>query len=250
MTPSLRPKHASEWLPPLAGLALLALFVSLGFWQLERAAGKRDLQASFEGEREYVPLEAGVEYERFTPLKATGRYLPGRQVLLENIVVDGRLGYYVITPFELAPDRPLLLVNRGWLPREGSHGGPRSTDGENGKDGELPIAVDDGERQIRGRAGRLPRVGIRPGPAFADAGGWPRRAVWPETDDVAAVLGREVLPFVLLADPDASSPLLRRWQPQEMGPMRHVGYAVQWFALALATVVIAVVLYRRKRTAT
>lgn len=222
-------------LPALAGLSLLALFVTLGFWQLDRAAEKRDIRAAFDTAGEYRPLAPGATYERFAPLKAAGRYLERRQILLENIVLDGRLGYYVITPFEVSADEPLLLVNRGWLPKE--------TD----ESTTLPIAVSGREQEIRGRVGRLPRVGIRPGPAFTDEAGWPRRAVWPETREVAAVLGREVLPFVLLADPEPSSGLVRRWQPQEIGPMRHLGYAVQWFALALAVIVTAVVLHRRRR---
>lgn len=230
-----RPQTLSALLPPVAGLSFLALFVTLGFWQLDRAGEKRDVRASFDAAGEYAELAAGVEYEQYQPLKVTGRYLPGRQVLLENIVVGGRLGYYVITPLEVSADAPLLLVNRGWTAREA--------------DGEAlpPLAVDAGRREIRGRVGRLPRVGIRPGPAFAGESGWPRRAVWPETGEIAAVLGREVLPFVLLADPDPSSGLVREWQPQEMGPMRHIGYAVQWFALALAVVVTAALLWRRKR---
>lgn len=223
-------------LPALAGLVLLAAFVTLGFWQLDRAAEKREIRDAFDAEGEYVTLSAIASYERFAPLKATGRYLEQRQILIENVVLDGRLGYYVITPFEFSADQPLLLVNRGWLPKEAD------------ETATLPIAVSGREQEIRGRVGRLPRVGIRPGRAFDDDAGWPRRAVWPETQEVAAALGREVLPFVLLADPEPSSGLKRRWQPQEIGPMRHLGYAVQWFALALAVIVTAVVLYRRKRT--
>ena len=234
MIPRIR-TDTSVLLPSLAGLVLLVIFVMLGFWQLDRAAEKRGMRAAFEAEGEYRPLAADASYGQFAAIKATGRYLGQRQVLIQNIVVDGRLGYYVITPFEYSADDPLLLVNRGWLPKQADESAA------------LPIAVDGREQEIRGRVGRLPRVGIRPGPAFADDTGWPRRAVWPESQEVAAALGREVLPFVLLADPDPSSGLVRRWQPQEIGPMRHLGYAVQWFALALAVIVTAVILFRRKR---
>lgn len=237
MRPNISLNAATELLPPLAGLILLALFVTLGFWQLDRAAEKREIRASFDSGGEYRRLEADATYERYQPLKVSGRYLEQRQILLENIVLDGKLGVYVITPFEYAADEPLLLVNRGWIAEEAVEGGAP------------PVALGGREQEIRGRVGRLPRVGIRPGPAFADDMGWPRRAVWPETDEVAAVLGREVLPFVLLADPDPTSGLIRRWRPQDIGPMRHIGYAVQWFALALAVVVTAVILYRRKSTA-
>lgn len=221
-------------LPALAGLVLLAIFVSLGFWQLDRAAEKREVREAFEASGEYQTLAAGASYERYTPLKATGRYLGDRQVLLENIVLDGRIGYYVITPFEFSVDEPLLLVNRGWLPKQADEAAA------------LPIAIDGEEQEIRGRVGHLPRVGIRPGPAFSEDSGWPRHAVWPEAREIGGALGREVLPFVLLADPEPSSGLVRRWQPQEIGPMRHLGYAVQWFALALAVIVTAFILLRRR----
>jgi surfeit locus 1 family protein len=227
----------SVLLPVLAGLVLLAIFVTLGFWQLDRAAEKREVRAAFEREGEYRRLVADASYEQYAAIRATGRYLGQRQVLIENIVLDGRLGYYVITPFEYSADGPLLLVNRGWLPREADESAAPT------------IAVKGHEQEIRGRVGRLPRVGIRPGPAFADDTGWPRRAVWPESQEIAAALGREVLSFVLLADPEPSSGLVRRWQPQEIGPMRHLGYAVQWFALALAVIVTAVILFRRQRAA-
>jgi surfeit locus 1 family protein len=142
----------------------------------------------------------------------------------------------VITPFEYAVDKPLLLVNRGWIAREPEQG-------------RLPdISVsDDGEHVVRGRVGGLPRVGIRPGPPFDNTSSWPLLAVWPTVDDLSSALEREVLPFVLLADPEADTALVRRWEPQQIGPMRHIGYAFQWFALALTVVVIAFVLYRRKR---
>lgn len=236
MTSRIRPHALTVLLPPAAGLTLLGLFVTLGFWQLDRAAEKRAVRQSFTAGSEHVALRPDVSYEQFRPLKVTGRYLSERQILLENIVVDGRLGYYVITPFEISAAEPLLLVNRGWLPKPGTD------------EALPPLAVGGHEQEIRGRVGRLPKVGLRPGPAFADGAGWPRRAVWPESAEIAAALEREVLPFVLLADPEPASGMVRRWQPQEMGPMRHVGYAVQWFALALAVLVTAIVVWRRRRT--
>ncbi len=222
-------------LPPLAGLVLLGLFVTLGMWQLDRAAEKRGISDSFNAGGDYIALSADASYALYQPLQVSGRYLADRQFLLENIVQDSRLGYYVVTPFEYAVDKPLLLVNRGWIAREPEQGS-------------LPdISVsDDGVHVVRGRVGGLPRVGIRPGPPFDKTSSWPIQAVWPTVDDLASALQRDVLPFVLLADPGADTAFVRRWEPQQIGPMRHLGYAFQWFALALTVVVIAFVLYRRK----
>ena len=219
-------------LPPAAGLLLVALFTSLGFWQLERAEEKRRLETLFARQVEQQPLDPNRDYELYQPISVSGRFLADRQLLIENTILDGRVGYYVVTPFEYAPDAPLLLVNRGWASADGD---PRAV---------LPVAED--THRIGGRVGQLPRVGIRAGEAFPHGAGWPRRANWPTSEEIGTAIGREVLPFVLLADPDPASPLVRRWQPRVAGPMRHLGYAVQWFGLALTVVVVAAVLYRRK----
>jgi surfeit locus 1 family protein len=224
--------------PPLAAVGLVALFATLGFWQLDRAEQKRAVEAAFAdtGERLIVAGDAG--YPLYQPLTATGRYLDERQFLIDNMILDGRLGYFVVTPFEYERGGPLLLVNRGWVAKDAAEGLQAALQTAGG---------DTGETTVDGRAGQLPRVGIRAGEVFTGEPGWPRTANWPTLDDLAAALERDVLPFVLLADPETGSKLLRRWEPRQAGPMRHIGYAIQWFALAAAVIVTAVVLYRKKR---
>jgi surfeit locus 1 family protein len=234
-TPSHRASAAARVLPPIAALALAVLFTFLGFWQLDRAGQKRALEAAFQSGGEPVEITANAAPPLYRRISATGHFLGSRQFLIDNIVEDGRLGYYVITPLELVQGGPLLLVNRGWIPRQ--------------PDGELPdVSVEAGLRTVEGRAGRLPRVGLRPGSALDADGGWPRLATFPTVEDLAGALQRPALPFVLLADPDPAAGLVRRWEPRQAGPSRHLGYAFQWFALAVAVVVLTAVLYRRKRS--
>lgn len=230
-TPSRRPLAAADAVPPVAALLLVALFTSLGFWQLDRAGQKRALETAFQAEGPARAVQPGMAPAPFERLSARGRYLADRQFLIDNIVQDGRLGYYVITPMELDAGQPLLLVNRGWVPKEDRPS----------------IEAATGPQAVTGRAGRLPRVGLRPGEAFAGNGGWPRHANFPTTEELAGALGRDVLPFVLLADPEPASGMLRHWEPAVMGPARHLGYAVQWFALTITVVIVTIVLYRRKR---
>lgn len=236
-----------DLLPPLAGIAVVVLFVHLGTWQLQRAEEKRAVQAAFAGAAESVPIEDIVSGGRgsdgdggavlYQPVSASGRYLADRQFLIDNMILDGHVGYFVVTPFEWSRNRPLLLVNRGWLPK-----GPAA-------DVEAAIGIDAAEAAgtVTGKAGNLPRVGIRAGEPFAGAADWPRIANWPTLEELASALNREVLPFVLLADPEPDGKLVRSWEPRQAGPMRHIGYAVQWFALAAAVVVTAFVVYRKKR---
>ena len=220
--------------PPVVAVVLVVSFVSLGLWQLDRAAYKKQLAASFESTDSYVRILGDMPVETYQPIRSYGRYLNDRQILVDNIVKDGRLGLYVITPFEYSSDEPLLLVNRGWVPK------PQQL-------GSLPaIEVAAEQLEVKGKAGNLPRVGIRPGEAFEGSDGWPRLAVYPNTDEVAGELGRDVLPFVLLLDPDPSAGMLRQWQPVQSGPATHYGYAFQWFAMAAAVLGVSFWHLRRR----
>ena len=229
----MKPKTASEELlkrliPPLVGIVLIALFVRLGFWQLDRAQQNVDMQRAFEQPARFALVSEDLRPETFQAIEVRGRYLSDRQVVIENSIQDGALGYYVITPLEYSSNEPLLLVNRGWIRKDGT------------RDGLPDITPDDPAGTVRGKAGNLPRVGIRPGEAFADRSVWPRIGVWPTPDEVAAELGRDVLPYVLLLDPDQDDGYSRRWKPPQNGPSTHYGYAFQWFLMAIALLAIMV----------
>lgn len=220
-------------IPPLAGLVFIVLFVWLGFWQLDRAQQKNELVALFEDDAPYSRLHNDMPVEIFQRIEALGQYQADRQVLIDNIVVDGRVGFYVMTSFRHAPDAPLLIVNRGWI--------------EKARLNMLPDIDVTGEFiTLRGRVGRLPRVGIRPGEAFEGDADWPKVAVYPTLEEMATELDAELLPFVLLLSPDADSGYVRRWQPPQSGPMMHYGYAFQWFVMALAILGIMLWNFRKK----
>jgi surfeit locus 1 family protein len=159
---------------------------------------------------------------RFQNVETSGRYDGQRQVLIDNMFLDGRNGYYVLTAFRYAAGQPLLIVNRGWVARPAA-GRP-----------EPDISVGNAERTIRGRVGNLPRVGIRSGGPFEGGAGWPKKAFYPTLDDLSAELGEELLPFILLLGPEDADGYIRHWQPRDSGPMMHYGYAFQWFAMAAA----------------
>lgn len=224
-----------RWVPPVAAVVLVVLFARLGFWQLDRAAEKEALADLFAAKRQAASLAELEDPELYRPAEVRGRYLADRQVLIDNIVVAPRVGYYVITPLETGGGEPLLLVNRGWV--------PKPAPGE-----DLPdLGVDTGPTTVPGRVGRLPRVGIRDDEAFAGGDGWPRIGVYPTAAEIGAELGREVRPWILLLDPAAPGGFHRDWRPRESGPMTHYGYAFQWFALCLAVVAVSAWRLRRRR---
>ena len=215
-----------RWFPLGAGVVFIAVFISLGMWQLDRAREKEDLIAQFGSDAGFVEPHDWSALADYDHIKVFGRYRNDRQILIDNIVLEGRLGYYVITPFETSTTSEWLLINRGWLPKPVN------------PDDAIDLTVDGEFRTVLGMAGGLPRVAIRPGEAFVERGEWPMVGVYPTSDEVAAELGQFVLPRVLLLHPDAEEGFVRRWEPNISGPMTHYSYAFQWFAMAVAAAAI------------
>ncbi len=215
-------KSIKSWLPYALGVVLVAQFAGLGAWQISRAQEKREIQAAFDRQAGFTRFVHGMDVKPYQRLSAEGVFDAAHQFLLDNIIVDGRYGHYVLTPLSYSGDEPLLLVNRGWVGRSTDDIVDPST-----------LALPDGRVTVRGRVGALPRAGYRMGAAIESPSTWPQHAVYPTLDELATSLGREVQPFVLLLEPEDKHGLLRRWAPAEMGPGRHYAYAFQWFAMAV-----------------
>lgn len=227
-------KKLTGWIPYVIGTILVVQFFGLGVWQIDRGLEKREQQDAFEAQSGFASWRHGMEVRSFQKLRASGVFDADRQVLLENIIINSRYGYYVITPLVVAEDEPVLLVNRGWIERTGREFDSSAID--------LPSA----RVMVHGRAGSLPRAGYRMGDAIEPQTEWPRRAVYPALEDIASELGREVQPFVLLLDPEDDNGFFRHWVPEEMGPGRHFGYALQWFAMGLVLAGLLVWNYRKR----
>jgi surfeit locus 1 family protein len=205
----------------------LPLLLALGTWQLNRAGEKQALFDDFAAGGDPIALDAsspGLDgLRRYTPVQATGRFLGARQFLLDNMVEDGQAGYRVLTPLLLA-DGVGVLVDRGWIPRDFS------------TDVAPVIDVPAEPRTVSGKLDRLPRPGIQLETTLAP--GWPKVVQFPSHDELSIALGLQLVPGLVLLDPDQPDGFRREWRPSDFGPERHIGYAVQWFALAITLVVL------------
>jgi surfeit locus 1 family protein len=221
-------------LPYVIGAILVVQFLALGVWQIDRGLEKRAGKQAFTSQTGFAAWSNGMDVRPFQKLAATGRFDAEQQFLLENIIINSRYGYYVLTPLVLAEELPLLIINRGWFERTGPDFDATSL-GLPAK----PVTV-------RGRAGSLPRAGYRMGDAVTPGTDWPKRAVYPALEDIEQALGREVQPFVLLLDPDDDYGFFRHWIPEEMGPGRHFAYALQWFAMGIVLAGLLAWNYRKR----
>ena len=210
-------------LPTLVVLVLLALLLALGGWQLQRADEKSALLASQEARRQ-APAQPIGELERsadpaFQRVLLRGYFDAEHSLLLDNRTRDGRVGVELLQPFYDQPSGLWLLLNRGWLPWP---------------DRRTPVSFStpDGALQLQAW------IYVAPGESFqlqADQPGnaWPQLLTLVDAGALWRQLGRAGWPYELRLLPGPAA-YQADWAVVAMGPEKHLGYAVQWFALAVA----------------
>ncbi|MBS0358308.1 MAG: SURF1 family protein [Proteobacteria bacterium] len=219
-------------------LALIGLLISLGFWQLDRAHEKQNIlnQQALGQTQKPISLQEIQKLDSSMALKSirlTGTFDNQHSFLLDNKFNKHRPGYQVITPFHDQKTGHWVLVNRGWI----SQGQGRS---------ETPkIPAVSGVVTILGVINSSADKGFVLGKSVENATIWPVLLQRINYDNIAALLKVPVLPFVVLLDPKESFGFVREWQFVTINPERHLGYAVQWFALAI-TLIILLIVYQVK----
>ena len=228
-------------IPSLITLLILPLLLALGFWQLDRAQQKEAIQSTYTAHAALPPVPVtAVDMtdpgSRYRKVIAEGRYDGRYQILLDNQVQGGQPGFHVFTPLRIPGKAEAILVNRGWVPLEGSRQ-------------QLPaIAVTEAAVMVRGRLAQPANPGLRLGEPEASDLDWPRIVSYVDYERLAAELGYPLAPAVILLDPEAEQGYRRKWRPlaSGFGPERHTGYAVQWFSLAVTLVGISIVVNTRR----
>jgi surfeit locus 1 family protein len=218
-----RLRSARFWQTTLAALAGFALTFVLGVWQLGRAQEKLALQASMEARKALPPLGEqallGAKPSadaRYLPVLLRGTWVARHTVFLDNRQMDGKPGFYVVTPLRLEGSGHAVLVERGWVQR-------------NFVDREQlpPIETPSGVIELRGR--------MAPPPAklyeFAGTPSGPIR----QNLDLAQWRAETGLPLLDVAVRQTGEPsegLLREWPEAASGAGKNYGYAFQWWALS------------------
>jgi surfeit locus 1 family protein len=208
----------------LAGalIALAALFVALGVWQVERRAWKHALIAAVDSRSHAAPVAAPgpdrwpaitADSDAYRRVTVTGSYLPGHATLV-RAVSDLGSGYWVLAP--LKTDGFTVLVNRGFV-----------TPGQR-----AAVAA-------REPAGRITITGLlrvsEPGGGFLRSND-PAQNRWYSRDVAAIAAARglgAVAPYFIDADAGHNAP------GAPVGGLtiirfadNHAVYALTWFAMA------------------
>lgn len=234
--------HRPPWWALLLTAAGALLFIRLGIWQLHRADFKEALLRRYAASssaplQDFAKVAATPPADGFPRVQVSGRYLADRLYLLDNPRHDERGGVEVFAPFVLGDSSPVLLVDLGFLPGNGTRQAPQLPP--------LPTTT----ISLQGLYVPPPSRGFEMGgDALTRQTHWPKDSIYLDPAEVARDLGRPLYPRMLALDADPASIYVRvhTLDLSAMPPARHRAYAFQWFSFALAAVVILLVLNRKR----
>ena len=214
--------------------AVLALLLSLSVWQWHRADEKREFlkQQEQAQQQEMLQLSNIVEHNaemlRYRKLKATGHYDGSQQFLVDNQVSNGKVGFFVLTPFILQGSTKAVLVNRGWV--------AANQDRKILPDVNLKMT---NTITITGRANYFPPVGIKLKGAEIPTDTQPAVIQVVDSTVLARKLGYELSNFQLELNPEEANGFKRDWHMAAiMPPEQHIAYSLQWVGLAITWIVL------------
>lgn len=206
----------------VAAALTVAATASLGLWQLDRAAQKTALEASIRSRADLpawdnreLLAQADPASGAYRPVRLRGQWLAQHNVFLDNRQMDGRVGFFLVTPLRLSGSDRAVLVQRGWVPRD-----------FNDRLRVPEVATPLGEVTVNGRLAPPPGRLYQ----FGETGTGPIR----QNIDPAAYrleTGLALLDPSVQQTGDDEGPLRRHWPLPATDVQKHHGYAFQWFAL-------------------
>ncbi len=207
------------------------VFVFLGIWQIERAANKEGLLQDFNTEQESPPTRLTNQSPNWSRVFVDGVFDSSRQILIDNQIHNGKVGYKIFTPFRF-DDNKIVLVDRGWI----GQGQSRS---------DLP------QLNILEKKSRIiatvtsPEQGVLAGSELL-TNEWPRVSQSKAVEVIALAFNEPILDIVLVLDPGSSQITeFIQIKPFAITPVKHYGYAMQWFTMSI--VLLGMFLYALKR---
>lgn len=233
----------------LLTVVAFCFLVKLGLWQLSRAEEKAQIAQSVAEHLQQGPvaLSALSQAQRAQPTGVMVHFdytpIAGKTVLLDNQSYQGKVGYLAIQLVDVRGVDEHLLVERGWVEAKATRD-------------VLPEV--EWLREPGSMSARLYQKSFNPlsNELYYEAGN-PARVQNINTEALAKQWAAPMATFIaqpttwsMGATTGESWPYPQPWQPISMSPEKHLGYAVQWFSMALALLlIVSLLLFRTiKRT--
>lgn len=206
-----------------------ALFVTAGFWQLDRARQKIERLKTLDDANRAAPEVLRTRIDNADALAwrkvaVEGVFIDAGTVLVDNKVSRGVAGYHVVTPLRPAASMRTVLINRGWVEAPRDRAKPP------------PVLAPTGRVRVEGIATQPPTKVFELGtPNTAEL-------VWPNLTLERYAQAKEIAlePILVLQTNDLGDGLRKEWDLPGSGADKNRSYAFQWFTFAALAVALYV----------
>lgn len=228
-------------LSSLITAGFLYVMMSLGFWQLDRAEFKDTLQQNITERKNLSTvnineLPQSIDQRRYRPVTFIGEYDGEHNLLLDNKIFNGRVGYHVFTPVRISPAK-MILVNRGFI----SQGKTRQN---------LPeIKTPAGKIEISGLLDLTPSHALILADNTQETEQWPVVLQYIDLSEINQLLGVELYDMVLWLNQNESGVFEYDLPVLNLNSAKNNGYAFQWFALSAALLIIYIAVNSKRKNA-
>ena len=231
-------------LPTLVFIIFFTLFIKLGFWQLDRADQKKIINMAFVDRQSQPPIplnnetiQMPIEDIIWHHVTISGKFLNDKNIILDNQVVQEKIGFLIYTPFKILDSNRTILVNRGWYPLSNSRN-------------DVPnIPPIKGAQAIEGEINQMPSSGISLGKVVTeklDESSFRLQKM--DYEVLCSLLGKDLMRYVV----KLKKPIFDKTYILDSGiPVpdsdKNYGYAFQWFAMAFTLFIIFIRLGLKKK---
>ena len=209
-----------------------SVFVFLGFWQIERGAEKDQIVSNFEEAQMKQPLPISNNSKKWDRVYVNGALDKSKTIFIDNTIYKGALGYKVVAPLILDMDE-IILVDFGWTKQPERRGDVKTVEISSNQN----ISVTGVLEQ--------PELGL----VLSDelfSSSWPKISQSKSIDALQELFDERIYPFILLSDFRKDSDLTYiKPVVTNMPPVKHYGYAGQWFAMFIALTIMYIYFLRK-----
>lgn len=219
----------------IIGIIFVGLFCYLGTWQVHRYSAKKNLLSAYELQKSTPPAAFSdiKDYKPFQSVRVKGDALNDMTILIQNRFYQHQTGYEILTPMRIKHDKKLLLIDRGWVPKPAQ---------------DLPVLPPLKKHEtITGHLKMLNESQFILGKNSLDTKAKPLIIQKIDTRELEQITGHTFYPFIVRMNTPQEAGFVRDWVITSVPPERHLSYAVQWFGLALITLIGFIVFYCKRR---
>ena len=209
-----------------------SVFVFLGFWQIERGAEKDQIVSNFEEAQMKQPLPISNNSKKWDRVYVNGALDKSKTIFIDNTIYKGALGYKVVAPLILDMDE-IILVDFGWTKQPERRGDIKT------------VEISSNENISVTGVLEQPELGL----VLSDelfSSSWPKISQSKSIDALQELFDEKIYPFILLSDFRKDSDLTYiKPVVTNMPPVKHYGYAGQWFAMFIALTIMYLYFLRK-----